>query len=69
MQATDWIKMRTRDGAHIGQAATQCDQSVIAGIGNAGNPLSIGALLLRYCSSGREVGGSLTPMRLAAQRS
>jgi hypothetical protein len=41
--------MRTRDGAHISRAATQCDQSVIAGIGHAGNPLSIGALLLRYC--------------------
>lgn len=41
MQATDWIKRLTGDGARIGLARAQSDQGVITVVGDADNSLSM----------------------------
>ena len=41
MQATDWNKRLAGDSAYIRLASAQCDQSLVAGIGDADNSLSM----------------------------
>ena len=41
MQATDWNKRLAGDSAHISLASAQGDQSLVAGIGDADNSLSM----------------------------
>ncbi|KTC60010.1 hypothetical protein AO262_00175 [Pseudomonas fluorescens ABAC62] len=41
MQATDGNNRLAGDGAHVGLACAQCDQSPVAGVGDADNSLSM----------------------------
>ncbi len=57
MQATDWNKRLAGDSAHIRLASAQGDQSLVAGIGDADNSLSMRRVKSGSCGCMNQAAG------------